>query len=91
MSIINLGKIICTLVHGEREYHVNGVVYSVEARYDPPCDRSTMLDKFKKSISSAFIQLPGGGSDDIIASEYVCSDCDVSADAGKENLIHAAE
>lgn len=91
IRIDNLNKYLQSLAHGVQEYVINGVRYTVESRYDPKFEHATIGDRLKKSISSDYIRLPVDANDGIITAEYVCSDCDVSIDTRKENLVNAAE
>ncbi len=70
---------------GEREYTINGVKYVVEARYQPRQTQTNIADRIKKFITSDFAHLTLEPPPDIIEAEYVCSGCEASDDARKED------
>ena len=73
-------KHIAGLGEKPREYHINGVRYTVETRFED-CRKSTVTlsDRIGKHIGSGLTDLTAGGTTDNIEADYVCSA------AGKED------
>ncbi len=76
---------IVGLAPGEREYTVNGVKYVVSAKFQHRENKDNFADRVKKFITSDFAHLSVGAEDDIIEAENVCSGCEASSDARKED------
>ena len=68
----NLGWII-GVIQAERSYHLNGVSYTVQSRFEPPKEGRSVRSAFQKMISGDMIDLQDYFPNDIMASEYVCS------------------
>ena len=74
-------KFICGLAQQENEYVINGVKYSVGASFRTAKiqNNPSITDRFKRIITSDFIDLTNESPPSKMAVEYVCSA------AGKED------
>lgn len=70
---------IVGVIQAERSYHLNGVSYIVQSRFEPPKEGRSVRSAFQKMISGDMVDLMDLAKDDKLSSEYVCSA------AGKED------
>ena len=79
---VKIMKFICGLAQQENEYVINGVKYIVGSSFRTAKTQSnpSITDRFKRIITSDFVDLTSVQSSDKIKAEYVCSA------AGKEDL-----
>ena len=68
----NLGWII-GVIQAEHSYHLNGVSYTVQSRFEPPKEGRSVRSAFQKMISGDMINLMNQAEDDKLSTEYVCS------------------
>ena len=73
-----LGWII-GVIQAEHSYHLNGVSYTVQSRFEPPKEGRSVRSAFQKVITGDMVDLMDLAEDDMLSSEYVCSA------AGKED------
>ncbi len=73
-----LGWII-GVIQAEHSYHLNGVNYTVQSRFEPPKEGRSVRSAFQKMISGDMVDLMNLAEDDKLSYEYVCSA------AGKED------
>ena len=76
---------IVGLAPGEREYTVNGVKYVVSAKFQHRQNKDNFAERVKKFITSDFAHLSIDTQHDIMEAENVCSGCEASNDARKED------
>jgi hypothetical protein len=67
-----LGWII-GVIQGERSYCVNGVTYTVGAKFEPPHEGRSVQRAIERIISGDMVDLMDLAEDDKLSSEYVCS------------------
>jgi len=68
----DLGWII-GVIQGENSYCVNGVTYTVGAKFEPPREGRSVRRAVERIISGDTIDLMDLAKDDKLSSEYVCS------------------
>ena len=68
----DLGLII-GVIQGEHSYCVNGVTYTVGAKFEPPREGRSVRRAVERIISGDTIDLMDLAKDDKLSSEYVCS------------------
>ena len=68
----DLGWII-GVIQGEHSYCVNGVTYTVGAKFEPPREGRSVRRAVERIISGDTIDLMDLAKDDKLSSEYVCS------------------
>lgn len=68
----DLGWII-GVIQGEHSYCVNGVTYTVGAKFEPPREGQSVRCAIERIISGDMIDLMDLAEDDKLSSEYVCS------------------
>ena len=68
----NLGWII-GVIQGEHKYCINGVTYTVGAKFELPREGRSVRRAFERIISGDTIDLMDLAEDDKLSSEYVCS------------------
>jgi hypothetical protein len=68
----DLGWII-GVIQGEHSYCVNGVTYTVGAKFEPPREGRSVRCAIERIISGDMIHLMDLAEDDKLSSEYVCS------------------
>ena len=68
----DLGWII-GVIQGEHSYCVNGVTYTVGAKFEPPREGRSVRRAVERIISGDTIDLMDLAKEDILSSEYVCS------------------
>ena len=73
-----LGWII-GVIQSEHKYCINGVTYTVGAKFKPPREGRSVRHAVERIISGDMIDLMNLAEDDKLTSEYVCSA------AGKED------
>lgn len=78
---VNIMKFICGLAQQENEYVINGVKYIVGSSFRTAKIQSnpSITDRFKRIITSDFVDLTNESPPGKMAVEYVCST------AGKED------
>ena len=78
---VNIMKFICGLAQQENEYVINGVKYIVGSSFmtSKVENHPTITDRFKRIITSDFVDLTDESAPSKMAVEYVCST------AGKED------
>lgn len=67
------------VIQSEHEYCINGVMYTVGAKFEPPHEGRSVRRAVERIISGDMIDLMDLAEDDKLTSEYVCSA------AGKED------
>ena len=68
----DLGWII-GVIQGEHSYCVNGVTYTVGAKFEPPREGRSVRCAIERIISGDMKDLMDLAEDDKLSSEYVCS------------------
>ena len=68
----DLGWII-GVIQGEHSYCVNGVTYTVGAKFEPPREGRSVRCAIERIISGDMIDLMYLTEDDKLSTEYVCS------------------
>lgn len=71
--IKHLPSWVVGLFHREHEYHINGVTYLVNARFEPSKEGRSIQTVFQRIISGDMVDLLDCPPRDTIAAEYVCS------------------
>ena len=61
------------VIHSEHKYCINGVTYTVSAKFEPPHEGRSVRRAIERIISGDMIDLMDLAEDDKLSSEYVCS------------------
>jgi len=64
---------ICGLSQGERNYKINGVIYTVASRFESLQSENTIKSRFSRTITNDFIDLTDVLKKYKMVDEYVCS------------------